>query len=180
MVWVLAVIVVGLIAVIAELFLSYQKRATDLRLRQDPIRSRIREHHRAMRESVERIKGAAESQLEEFERDSPQKNHQIEAFARELRQVEAELFGDDYDPAAARVDEDFLTEEERKVEGEGEKEKEDPNLERTTRARELIEEIEGHANSLHRDVDVVKRTLGLLEGKLRRSATAGKEKATAS
>ena len=58
MVWVLAVVVVGLIAVIAELFLSYQKRASDIRLKQDPIRSKIRAHQQAMHDSVQRITGS--------------------------------------------------------------------------------------------------------------------------
>jgi len=43
MVWVFAVVVDGLIAVIAELFLSYQKRAADIRLKQDPVRANIRD-----------------------------------------------------------------------------------------------------------------------------------------
>ena len=43
MVWVLAVIVVGLIAVLVELFLSYQNRAADIRLKQDPVRANIQD-----------------------------------------------------------------------------------------------------------------------------------------
>ena len=173
MVWVLAVIVVGLIAVLAELFLSYQKRANDLRLKQDPIRARIREHQTAMQESVERITAAAESQLQEIEREAPEKSRQIDSFARDLREVETSLFGEDYDPSDTKRGEDFLSDEERKqAQEEEEEKKKDPNLEKAQRARDLLQETDGHATSLQRDVDVVKRTLGLLEGKVRRSATA--------
>ena len=49
MIWVLAVVVVGLIAVLAELLLSYQKRAHDLRSKQDPLRRQIRAETERMR-----------------------------------------------------------------------------------------------------------------------------------
>ncbi len=169
MVWVLGVIVVGLIAVIAELFLSYQKRAADLRLKQDPIRAKIRAHQKAMQESVERIKGAAEDQLQELDRELPLRAQQVDGFARNLREAEIEIFGEDYDPRdAAKDTTDFLSDGEDKDE-EKEEEK-DPNLVRVEKARDLLSEMEGHAASLKRDIEVVKQTLGMLESKLRRSA----------
>jgi hypothetical protein len=159
MVWVLAVIVVGLIAVIAELFLSYQKRPADLRLKQDPIRAKIRAHQKAMQESVERIQGAAEDQLQELDRELPLRGQQVDGFARDLRDAELEIFGEDYDPRAAAKDAtDFLSEGEDKDE-EKEEEK-DPNLEHVETARDLLSEMEGHAASLKRDIEVVKQTLG--------------------
>ena len=154
---------------IAELFLSYQKRALDLRLKQDPIRHGIRAHNKAMKESVERIKGAAESQLQELDRELPQRAQQFDNCSNSLRAVETQLFGSD---AAARArDVDFLSEEESKAEVKKDKEEKDPNLVRAEKARELLDEMEGHTSSLKRDVEVVKKSLGLLESKLRRSAT---------
>ncbi|MBT4096306.1 MAG: hypothetical protein HOE86_01590, partial [Gemmatimonadetes bacterium] len=64
MIWVLAVVVVGLIAVLAELLLSYQKRAHDLRSKQDPLRRRIRAHAQAMEEAVGGIQRTAADQME--------------------------------------------------------------------------------------------------------------------
>lgn len=174
MVWVLGVIVLGLIVVIAELFLSYQKRATDLRLKQDPIRAKIQAHHKAMQESVERIKEAAESQLDELNQELPQTAQQINVFAGTLRESEVELFGED-GLQGARDGGDFLSEGDDKSEKEKEEEK-DPNLVRVEKAHELLEEMDGHASSLKRDVEVVKQSLGLLDAKLRRSAAAGAEK----
>ena len=174
MVWVLAVIVVGLIAVIAELFLSYQKRAQDLRLKQDPIRHRIRAHNKAMKESVERIQGVAETQLQELDRELPQRVQQFDNFSNSLRAVETQLFGGDGAPQESDID--FLSEEASKAEAKKDKQEKDPNLVRVEKARELLDEMEGHTRSLKRDFEVVKQSLGLLESKLRRSATVAETK----
>ena len=128
MVWVLAVIVVGLIAVIAELFLTYQKRAHDLRLKQDPIRHKIRAHNKAMKESVERIQGAAESQLQELDRELPQRVQQIDNSSNSLRAVETKLFGGDAALQSDRTGSDFLSEEMSEAEAKKAKEEKDPNL----------------------------------------------------
>ncbi len=128
-----------------------------------------------MQEAVERIKAAAEDQLQELNRELPQREQQVDGFGRDLRDVELNLFGEDYDPrSSVKETTDFLSEgAEQEEENEEDK---DPNLERVEKARELLSEMEGHAASLKRDIEVVKQTLGMLEGKLRRSAAvAGKE-----
>lgn len=66
MIWVIAVVVVVLIVVLAELLLSYQKRASELQVKQDPFRRRIRAHAAAMQEAVSRIQGIATEQVAEF------------------------------------------------------------------------------------------------------------------
>ena len=122
-------------------------------------------------------KGAAEDQLQELDRELPLRGQQVDGFARDLRDAELEIFGEDYDPrAAAKETTDFLSEGKAKDEEKEEKEK-DPNLERVGKARDLLSEMEGHAASLKRDIEVVKQTLGMLEAKIRRSAAvADKEK----
>ena len=42
------------------------------------------------------------------------------------------------------------------------------------KARDLLSEMEGHAASLKRDIEVVKQTLGMLESKLQRSIAVAK------
>ncbi|MBD07041.1 MAG: hypothetical protein CME24_22170 [Gemmatimonadetes bacterium] len=49
---------------LAELLLSYQKRAHDLRSKQEPLRRRIRAHSLAMEEAVSGVEGTAADQLE--------------------------------------------------------------------------------------------------------------------
>ena len=65
MIWVIAVVVV-LIVVLAELLLSYQKRASELQVKQDPFRRRVRAHAASMQEAVIRIQGIATEQVPEF------------------------------------------------------------------------------------------------------------------
>ena len=62
MIWVIAVVVV----VLAELLLSYQKRASELQVKQDPFRRRVRAHAASMQEAVIRIQGIATEQVPEF------------------------------------------------------------------------------------------------------------------
>ena len=62
MIWVIAVVVV----VLAELLPSYQKRASELQVKQDPFRRRVRAHAASMQEAVSRIQGIATEQVPEF------------------------------------------------------------------------------------------------------------------
>ena len=117
--------------------------------------------------------------MQELDRELPLRGQQVDGFARDLRDAELEIFGEDYDPrAAAKETTDFLSEGKAKDEETEEKEKgKDPNLERVGKARDLLSEMEGHAASLKRDIEVVKQTLGMLGAKIRRSAAvADKEK----
>jgi len=97
----------------------------------------------------------------------PQRAQQVDGFAKSLRELEIELFGEDYDHRASRQKADFISESE-EMDGEKKEEEKDPNLERAEKARDLLSEMEGHAASLRRDVEVVKQALGMLDSKLRR------------
>ena len=169
MIWVVAVVVVGLIAVLAELMLSFQKKADELRQIQSPIKRRIRAHQEAMQEAVKNIENAASGRIDELDMQMPAYTNQLTGFGKRLSEVETEIFGADYDPTAPVVEEetDFLADqsEDGKDEEEG-----DPSEKAAKRAREILDEVEGHKTSLERDLEVVKRTVALLEGKLNRGS----------
>jgi len=171
MIWVLVVIVVGLVAVLAELLLLFQKRAQELRLKQDPVRRRIREHTQAMREAANRIQLIARNQVEELELGLNDVTRQIEELGHRLRTHEKMIFGEGYDPRASKsaqpAEEELIVKE-----GEPKPIEKDPREELAEAAREAQNEIEGHRMSLVRDLEVIKRTLRLLEAKLHRSAAA--------
>jgi len=165
MIWILAVIVVGLMVVVAELLLTYQRKAHALRERQEPLRRRIRKHTQAMREAVSRIQGSAEGQVEELDRETEEITQRINTMSHCLEELDREVFGSDYDPDAPPAEEEEQVEE-------------DPaaikhretlvSLARQARqAREGQDELKQHRISMLRDVEVVKRTLGLLESKMR-------------
>ena len=176
MIWVLAVVVVGMIAVLAELLLSYQKRAHNLRLKQEPLRRSIREHAQAMQVAVSGIQESADGQIDELGTDLVTLAHRSEELRAELSRLEREVFGEGYDPNAPRDDkQDELIEEDDPKAGRVD-EHDDPE-EMLLEAREFHrQEVDGHRLSLQRDVDVVRRTMALLETKLRRGANAAQKK----
>lgn len=94
MIWVFAVVVVGLIAVLAELLLSYQKRAQELRLKQDPLRRRIRDHAKAMQDAVQGIQGIATAQVAEFTTDLQGLARRADDLRQALHRLERQVLGD--------------------------------------------------------------------------------------
>ena len=168
MVWILAIIVVGLFVVIAELLLAYQKRAHDLRERQEPLRRRIRRHTQAMREAVARIQGTAEGQVEQLEKETETITERINLQSHQLEELEKDIHGSDYNPDAPPA------EEEEQILEDAEVIKKKETVESLARqAHERQEELKQHRISMLRDVEVAKRSLGLLESKLRRGTGRG-------
>ena len=170
MIWVLAVVVVGLIAVLAELLLGFQKKADDLRQIQNPIKHRIRTHQEAMQEAVSKIESAAAGQLQELESKMPVYTQELSGLGNQLSAIEKQLFGPDYDPTVAVVkgEEDFPAG--KKSGGEKERAEGNPSEKSVRAGRNLLDDLQGHKTSLQRDVEVVKRTAALLEGKLKRGS----------
>jgi hypothetical protein len=66
MIWIFSVVCVSLVVVLIQLLMTYQKRAHDLRMKQEPVRRLIRLHKQAMLESIERLHAAADGRLEEL------------------------------------------------------------------------------------------------------------------
>lgn len=173
MIWVFAIVVIGLIAVLAELLLSYQKRAHDLRLKQEPVRRRIRAHAKAMQEAVGGIQNVATEQIAEFTTQLQALAQRANELREDLQRVERQVFGE----GMTATDKDDLIEEEDTEAGNVDAEETPEAL--VQAAQEFLRvEVDGHRLNMQRDVEVVRRTLALLESKLRRApaVSAGKDR----
>ncbi len=176
LIWVLAVVVVGLIAVLAELLLSYQKRAHDLRSKQDPLRRKIRAHSQAMEEAVGGIQRTAADQLEYLNEQLQLHSARSQQLQTGMTALEHSVFGEGYDPDAPveNDDDDDLIQERDPDAGKVDDDDKPEDLLREARDFHR-QEVEGHRTSLQRDLDVVRRTLTLLETKIRRGMKTTKQ-----
>ena len=90
MVWIFAVVAVALVTIIVELLIVYQKKALDLRMRQEPLRRRIREHLQSMREDTRKIRQSVAQLFDELDFEMEQQKSQAEELGRILSRLEAE------------------------------------------------------------------------------------------
>ena len=164
MIWFLAVVVVGLIAVLAELLLSYQKRAHELRLLQDPLRRRIRGHTKAMQDAVGGIQGIATEQVAAFTTQLQGLARRVDELREALRGLERQVLGD---AASIAAHDDLIEEADSDA---GKIDAEEAPEDKVHQAQDFLrQEVDEHRLSMQRDVEVVRRTLVLLEAKLRRA-----------
>ena len=66
-IWIVAVVLLGLIVVLAQMLLIYQKRSHELRLKMEPIRRRIHDHRSTTAEIFARIQERSAERLAELE-----------------------------------------------------------------------------------------------------------------
>ena len=164
MIWIIAVVAVGLVTVIVQLLLVYQKRAHDLRLRQEPIRRHIREHVRGMEEATQKIRQTAVRRLEELEFESGEFRKQSEEMRQILRQLQEAVIGAATRPEVADVAEATAASGE-----EGEKEKEKAGVrEMLAEAVRMREQMDNHISSMRRDLEIVRRTMERIESKVQK------------
>jgi hypothetical protein len=125
-----------------------------------------------MQQAVSKIETAASGQLEELDAKMPVYTQQLSGLGQQLSEIEKRVFGPDYDPTVpvAKEEEDFLARS-NKVEDEKDKAEVDPSEKIARDGRDLLDDLEGHKTSLQRDIEVVKRTAALLEGKLKRGSS---------
>lgn len=175
MIWILAVVVVGLIAVLAELLLNHQKRAHDLRVAQEPLRRRVQVHSQAMQEAVSGIQGLAQGQVAEVTVALTALAQRAEELRTGLTRLEREVFGDGYNsngPASGKQD-DLIEDDETEA---GRVDPEEKPEDKLREAREFLrQDVDGNRLGLQRDVEVVRRTLDLLETKVRRRSGAARK-----
>lgn len=158
--WVLGVISIALIVILIQLAAIYNKRSSELRMRQEPLRRRIQFHRKEIASSVEKVQRAAVEGLEELEFSIAalvEKNAQLKKGVEELElqvrhegEDEEEL--EDEDPVAIAALKD-----------------DDPRLVLRDAIRRR-EEIESHINALKRDAEGIKRNMQQVNAKLARSA----------
>lgn len=70
MIWILVVVVVGMVVVLAQLLLSYQKRAVRLRIAQNPVRKQITAYKGKLNELAESVRAMAAAGLEQLEKNA--------------------------------------------------------------------------------------------------------------
>lgn len=172
MIWLFSVAIVALVAIIGQLLLVYQKRAHELRVRQQPLRQRIKEHLRAMQESTLKIRRTASQRLEELDFEIGQMREQRDKLGKALVSLENEILGKvkaktaEVKIAAAATGEGVVAEE-----SEGEERRKALH-----EARSKIEEIDGHLSVLRREIENMTRILNRIEAKMqRRLGEQGKE-----
>ena len=171
MVWIFSTLCVGLVIVLIQLLMTYQKRAYDLRMKQEPLRRRIRIHKQAMAEATEKLHAAADARVEELTEEEGKFREQVNGSGRilvgwkklildgveeeegdeEEEEAEELLLGAEFDPDAEPVPSPAELREQLR------------------QATKVQEELEGHLSGLGRDVDTVRRTLTRLDSKLQRS-----------
>lgn len=181
MTWILAVIVVGLIAVLAEMVLVYQRRAYDLRMKQEPMRRRLRRHRKDMREAVERIRLAAEEGLRDIRSDMAERRRQVEPKGHLLLELEHQIRAEyaQPEPDGPADGKEEPEEEEEGVTavdlGVRDRGQELRTLVRTVQSKH--DELENHLASLERDADIAGRLFDRLQSKLQKDSAGDGQKA---
>ena len=169
--YVFIVICVGLFVVLIQLLMTYQKRAHDLRLKQEPVRRRIRIHKQAMVEAITGMHTAADLRLEELVEEAEKYKEVVSDSGRLL------------DEWGRRVEEELEEEEEDQEEEPEEFEDRGGDILETKEAelsvRDLMrkgtrmqEELNNQSSGLYRDIDTVRRTLTRLDAKLQRTGAS--------
>ena len=167
MLWIFATVCMGLLVVLLQLLMAYHRRAYELRMKQEPLRRRIRVHKQAMQEAVAKIHQAADLRLEELDGEMAE-------FSREVTQSEKSLA--ELKDQMSEEGEEGEEEEEEEEEGDGKVEvgtSKAPNLRGMVRqATQVQEELSGHLSGLQRDLDLVRRTLNRIDSKLQRTGAS--------
>ncbi|MFH1570066.1 MAG: hypothetical protein ABIL09_18890 [Gemmatimonadota bacterium] len=153
MLWILVVVLLGLLVVMAQLLLVYQKRAHELRLKMEPIRRRIRDHRQTMGETFARLRERSSGRLEQLDAFLARRAaelEQAEGIYEELLEDRMLATPEEPDPEAVVIDENY-----------------DPEFEAAAAAardaaREVVaaqESLDHALNDLGRDRDLIRRTL---------------------
>jgi len=154
-IYIVAVVLLGLIVVLAQLLLVYQKRAHDLRMKMEPIRRRIRDHRNTMAELFAKVQERGTTRLGELERYLAAQGEKLESAEAAYEDLESEPM--------LRVPEPTEEEEGEPAIGEDY----DPEWEgQAAGAREVAravlqahESLDGQLNEMGRDREVIGRTL---------------------
>ena len=70
MIWIFVFVYVCLVVVVIQLVITYQKRGNNLRMKQEPIRRRIRLHKEGMVETIDKLHNAVAGRLEELDEEA--------------------------------------------------------------------------------------------------------------
>jgi hypothetical protein len=164
MIWLFSVLSVVLVTVMVQLLLVYQKRSSELRFRQDPLRRRIREHRRAMEEATVKIRRAATQRVEELEYELGALRESRNGSGKILGRLEAEVFGRDRPGEAAAPEEEPPT-------GESPEPMPDATADQRTALREVrhhCDDVDSQLAALRREIEAVRRSINRIEARVQR------------
>jgi len=170
-IWIASVVLLGLVVVLAQLLLVYQKRAHDLRMKMEPIRRRIRNHRSTMAEVFSKVQERGAESLASVDRFLDTQGDKLERAETVYEDLSGEDMlqtpeeNDDSDAPDPLDDEDYDPEFEAQA-----------SAARET-AREVIaghESIESQLNEMGRDRDVIARTLERMQSQFGEEAGGGK------
>lgn len=162
MIWLFSVLSVVLVTIMVQLLLVYQKRSSELRFRQDPLRRRIREHHRAMEDTTAGIRRTATQRLEEVEHELGVLRESRDGTGKILGRLEAEVFGRDRPGEAAEADAEIP---------EPPNQTPDATADRRTALREArhrCDDVDSQLAALRREIEAVRRALSRVEARVKR------------
>ena len=163
MIWAFAVVTVSLFAIIIQMLIVYQKKAYDLRTRQNPLRKKIKDHVQSLQESTGKIRRTAGERITELEIAHPRWADEIGPLKDELKQLEKSM-----PPAPEPVVESD--------EEDGEVPPEDAevirNRELFTEANNTLRELDNNLSGIERDTKLAKRTLEQMETKIKQLPAA--------
>ena len=166
MLWIFATVCMGLLVVLLQLLMAYHRRAYELRMKQEPLRRRIRVHKQAMQEAVAKIHQAADLRLEELDGEMAEFSREVTQSEKSLAELKDEVSGEEEEEEEEKA-------EEEEEGGDGKVEVgslKEPNLRGMVRqATQIQEELSGHLSGLQRDLELVRRTLNRIDSKLQRT-----------
>ena len=171
MIWIFVFVYVCLFVVMIQLLMAYQKRAYNLRVKQEPIRRRIRLHKEAMVETIDKLQTAVEGRLDDL-------LEEVRVYQKQTKVTEGLLAQwKEIVPEATE-----LTPEEELEAEEGEEIDEEQELIRKADLRDMRavieefatgqQELEAHSEGVDRDTLLVRETITRLESRVRRPSQA--------
>lgn len=175
MIWALVVVTVATLVIVLQLLLQYKSQAHKLRVRQEPIRRRIREHLSAMDEATRKIQEAIPEQLQGFEEES----EEIKAAAGEMAKVLEEMQSQQHEEVTEEATEEATDVETAATPDDGDEGQQDEEHELTRRLTEAAykrDEVDRELNSLAKEIHIVNSSRSRLEAMLQRDAAPGKGK----
>ena len=167
MIWIYCVIIIALLAVLAQMLLLLQKRSNEMNLRQDPLRRRIEFHHNEMETNFSTIEAAVVRSREEIRFSLIHLKKQRDVLGQAVGQLQNQISADETEEQSEEHGkEEAVMEEVAAVRGEPIQH----TLLRETRGR--YEEIDGIIGELEQDESYIRRNMERIEVKMRRKSSA--------
>ena len=162
MIWIFVFVYVCLVVVVIQLVITYQKRGNNLRMKQEPIRRRIRLHKEAMIGTIDKLHNAVTGRLDELDEEAKVHQSRIRIYGELLVRWRETV------PA-----EKELTPAEELAADQAEMQEEPARKAALRDMRNLIEELAGNQQELEanteridRDIELVRETLSRLKNRV--------------